>query len=536
MNDCHKNSSNESFEKVVSTPVPATETSFYPEPDAFVPLSVDTWEAHRDSGISPRFASSLDGSERSREEFLEGARMLGLNTKRKPLAPQQLVISDALGAELEDGRPACSTIGVLVPRRSSKTTSLVAVALGRCANPERPEYLVGFTLATTGAKARARFRADIVGPLERLYPDPETRPFVIRKAAGSEAVEWPDGSRFSVLTPSGEAFRSDAFDLIIIDESGEASPELGEDLTAGARATQDTRPDGQYVVAGTAPAYRDGNLLFDVLKEGRAGARRTGIIEYSAPEPVTAEDYADWDIIRDITLQAHPGIGTLTTIDVMEERWHQYREKPQSYFREYLSIPGMAGQEGALFDYESWMLHAKPGAFPVVPQDAALAIAVHPDRLTSSIVAAWRDKSGRACLLQVKAAPGIDWVTDFAGALALKRKVPLVYDNKGEVLVVAERLARLNPRPLRKPRGYKDVLTATALLLDEVEHGRIQHWNQNEFNDAVKCAVRRTHRGSTLIGRRLDSDNVTPVEAAALALHAYDSQPVKRPLPRMTAA
>ncbi|MGA1838458.1 hypothetical protein VD659_16185 [Herbiconiux sp. 11R-BC] len=423
---------------------------------------------------------------------------------------------------------------MLIPRRSSKTTSIVAVMLGRCAM--REEYLVGFTLATTGAKARTRFRQDIAAPLARLYPDPETRPFVIRLAAGSEGIYWPEtGSAFTVLTPSGDSFRSDALDAVVIDESGEASPELGEDLMAGARATQDTRPDGQMVIAGTAPAYRDGNLLFDTLKDGRAEVPRVGIVEYSAPEPVTAEDYADWEVMREMTLKAHPGIGTLTTLDTIEDRWRQYRERPQSYLREYLSIPGMVGQAGQLFDYEQWMLNAKPGAFPTPPANAALAVSVHPDRLSASAVVAWRQDS-KACVLVMKNAPGINWLTDYAGALATRKRVPIVHDNKGEVLVIVERLKRLNPRPLLKPRGYKDVLTATALFMTEVETGNVRHWNQDELNAGIKATVRRSHRGSVLFGRALDADDITTVEAAALALHAYDAQPVKRPLPRMIAS
>ncbi|NQX34047.1 hypothetical protein [Herbiconiux sp. VKM Ac-2851] len=520
------------FEIGRETPVPARESSF--SPGAIVTL--DNWEAIRDSGISPRFVSDLNGSRRSREEFLEGARMLGLNTIRKPLHPQQLVIADALGAELEDGRPVNSTVGILVPRRSSKTTSIVCVMLGRCAL--REEYLVGFTLATTGAKARARFRADIVGPLERIWPNAETRPFAIRKAAGSEAIEWPSGSRFSVLTPSGESFRSDALDAVVIDESGEASPELGEDLLAGARATQDTRPDGQFIIAGTAPSYRAGNLLYDTLEEFKASAPRVGIVEYSAPEPVTIEDYADWPTMREITLKAHPGVGTLTTIDVMEERWRQYREKPQSYLKEYLSIPGMAGQANALFDYEAWMLHASPVAFPKPPANATLTISVHPDRLASVALAAWRDEKGKACFLVLKHAPGLDWLTDFASAAALKRSIPVVYDNRtgSEVLVVTERMSRLKPRPRLNPRSFRDVQTATSLLISEIETGNVRHWNQDPLNIAVKVAVKRSHRGSTLIGRALDTDDILAVECAALGLHAYDAQPRRQRLPSMTAA
>jgi hypothetical protein len=493
------------------------------------------WVSHRDSGITPRYVSSLDGSEAGRDEFLEGARLLRLDRPGHQPTPQQLWIADAMNATREDGSPVASVMGILAARRSTKTTSAIAVALGRCAL--RPGYQVAFTLATTRDKAAVRFRKDIVTNLELAYPDEDTRPFKIRKSNGSEWITWPSGSMFQVVTPSSEGFRSESFDLILCDESGEASPELSEDILLGALATMDTRPNAQFVALGTAANYRTGNLAWDILEKGRAGEPGYGIVEYSAydpAKPLTAEDVETWAAVEPIVLAAHPGIGNLVKLETVQARHAML--KPASFLRDYLSIFGQVGVTGGLFDMEQWGLGAIATKYPRPPAEGfSLALYVHPDQTSASIVAAWRVR-GKARILVLKSAPGVEWVAEAANKLALKYDTAIVHDSKGPVLVQTDAIKRIRGHARLKAATFKEVQTAHSLFLSEAKAGNVQHYNQPTLNAAIAATVKRSSYSAVMFARRQITDDITAVEAAALALRDYDNRPKRMPLPRMTAA
>lgn len=476
-----------------------------------------SWDAYRSSGIDPLNVSDLDGSSLKRREFLRGAELLGLGGGRKSLHPQQLMLADVCNADFQ-------TIAVLLPRRSSKTTSIFALALGRCA--ERDDYLVGYTTCTTGSKARDRFKKDIAPVLERLYPDAKNRPFKIVYAGGQERIVFDNGSIFQILPPKGENFRSDAFDLIILDEAGEADPEMGEDLLAGVLPTFDTRPDAQLIIAGTAAKYRDGNLLWDALVDGRAGLNQTGILEYAAPDDTTDEELDDWDIVEQLVLLCHPGINTLTTLATIRTRWNKL--KRFQFAEEYLSIFGTAGATSGIVNMEQWDKHAikcKVEDLPNPPEKFALAIAVHPDQLSAAIVAVWREKD-QAKLLLIDHRNGVNWLAGEAVRLSRKYRTAIVHDTTGPITVEVEAIERERPKPRLAPQSFPNVKTAAALLVKDIKSGKVDHFDQEPMNEAAKLAKKRSV-GPTAwaLGRKLPEDDIVSLEAAAMGLRVFDEMP-----------
>lgn len=444
--------------------------------------------------------------------------MLGLIGRAKRLVPQQMWLADVVNA-------GCQIVGVLMPRRSTKTTSIIALMLGRCA--ERPDYVVGYTMCTTGMKARARFRQDVANVLDRMFPDEDSRPFKIRRAAGSERVDFDNGSSFQVLVPAGDAFRGDAFDVVVLDEAGEASPEMTEDLMAGILPTFDTRPGAQLVVAGTAAKYREGNLLWETLADGRKGLQSTGILEYAAPDDTDMELLDDWEHVKALVLAAHPGVGNLTTLEVVRARWEKLSRR--QFAEEYLSIFGTLGAVDTFVDLEKWRDAADGGELPSPPTDRAvgLAVAVHPDQSCATIVAAWRDDSGAGCLLVVDYKSGTKWVAKRAKELSAKLRTSIIYDNAGTVLVEVEVMQRMKPRPRLAPQTWAQVSTAAGLIMKENGDGNLRHWDQVELNEAVKTATKRGTPTSNrwAFGRKLPGESIIALEAASLALRWADENP-----------
>lgn len=120
------------------------------------------WERNRARGVAPRRAGKLDDTPELRGEFLLGASLMGyelvdladpeavsslVDPPRLPLQPQQLLVTDSINAGLKRN-------AVEMPRRSSKSTALFMLLLGRCAS--RPGYRVTFS-AQTGTAGTEMF-------------------------------------------------------------------------------------------------------------------------------------------------------------------------------------------------------------------------------------------------------------------------------------------------------------------------------------------------------------------------------------------
>lgn len=474
--------------------------------------NVFIWDEVRDAALPPLNISELVESEEERAEFLRGAEMLRFFGERairdrKP-HPQQLLVVDALAA-------GHARNGVLLPRRSSKSTTLIAIALGRA--EAREDYRVGILTMTTGKAGRSRFLKDVVPSIERSGIDCK-----VVRAAGQERVEFPSGGMVAWLS-SMEDLRGEAFDLIILDEAGEPEPQKVEDTLAAALPTLDTRPDAQIVAAGTAGRYRVGNLLWDFLEIGRKG--KGGVVEYALPDSLQDEDLETWEQVEPLIIAAHPGINTLTTLDVVRSN---FETLPREVFlREYGGLFGTDSGASALFDPLKWGRAGKGGALPKMPERVALAFAAHPDQLSVSIVAAFRTAEGKAVPLLLDRVSGIDKAPALLLKWHRKLQVPIVYDAGNQVnLLIVETLNRSQPRPKLHPYIFIDVKKAASNVVDLVDTEKVEHYQQAELDEAIKLTVKRKSGDRAwLLGRdpkRLD-DDITPAEGWALAQLYFDT-------------
>ncbi|WP_054682497.1 hypothetical protein [Microbacterium sp. No. 7] len=467
--------------------------------------------------------SELVTTAEDRHEFLRGATMLRFYgdramQNREPKA-QQLVVVDALAA-------GASRNAVLLPRRSAKSTTLIATGLGRA--EAREDYRVGVLTMTTGKAGRSRFLKDVVPALERSGVEG----YHVVRAAGQERVLFEESGGSVAWLSTIDDLRGEAFDLIVLDEAGEADRQKVEDTLAAALPTLDTRPGAQIVAAGTAGKYRGGNLLWDWLELGRKG--RAGIVEYALPDDVQDEDVHTWEAIEASILAAHPGIGTLTTAEQVRGN---YETLPREVFlREYGGLFGDEGGATALFDPLKWARGGTDDDPSVVtpPERWSLAFAPHPDQLAVSIVAAWRDEDGRAVALLLDRIQGIDGAAPALARLWRKYRVPVVYDGGNQVAqLIREKVdGNRSVRVKFEPYRFPDVKRAASLIVDEVDRENVRHWSrQVELNEAIHKAVRRKagDRG-WLLGRhpKQPDDDITPAEAWAMALLHYDTTKPKR--------
>jgi hypothetical protein len=455
----------------------------------------------------PLYASEDRGQS---EALKRGSELLGF----ADLKPQQY----AVGAVLDALHP---TTGITMPRRAAKTTSILAWLIGMCDTTDGLK--VAYTMATTGKSARDRFVQVIAPPMEKRVRD--GLPAHVYRSNGSERVQWENGSLFQILAMSGDDFRSKEFDIVCIDEAGEAEPEESETALAAVLPTMDTSSLGMLILAGTAGEYRVGNMLWDELEEGRAG--RSGILEYAMPDDTDTRLLRDWSTAVPLLEAAHPGIGTLTTLERIQRNWTKMKANvdPSLFAAEYGGIWGNRSGAGGLFTADQLAgLYLQADRLPDPPRRFALAASASDTH--GSIVAAWRE-DGEGRLLVLAHRPGRAWLPIVARDLSRRYRVPVVVDPQASQVMqdVKQALEQLRPAARVAVQTYEDVGAAHERMKLEIEKATIRHYGQDVLTDAF-VKVRRQQMGAKWkFGRVGDEDDITAAQAATLALRYYDAMP-----------
>ncbi|MGN6272494.1 MAG: hypothetical protein ACTHMQ_05320 [Protaetiibacter sp.] len=482
----------------------------------------------RSTTAAPLHLSATTNAERLRHEFEAGARFLGLTEIR----PAQWVIADAVNAADEDGDPLWKTVGICIPRRVGKTVALWCIIFGRML--ERPGYRVAFT-AQTGLEARERFMLDVVDRLALLYDmdDVKSLPFKVDRSAGASSLRLKNGSILQIKPPLENSFRGNAYDLVVIDEAQRFSVDASHMLMLGAGPTMFGRPGAQLLVTGTAGEQRAG-VLWDTLQQGRDETPSAGIVEYAAPDDTTAWEDGDEEVegtTRDPALWAevHPSIGhgvTLADLQVELDRYGQ-----AVFDREYLGLWPVGAGGGRLITYQVWEDARLPGSAPRVPETFSLAFAAHHDGLCASIVAVWAEEDGTARMSILAAKRGTRWLADELLRITEKYKVPIIYDSASDAAkLTVEMLQRAKPRPQLVPLATRDVRIAASGLLAGLKDGNLKHFSQPQLDDAAALVTKRTsgYTGGWYLGRLQNADDISPLEAAALAYQELRNARPKR--------
>lgn len=456
----------------------------------------------------------------------EGAKLLGL-----PVTPQGIMVAGMLEAKKPNGLPLYSRGTVQIPRRGAKTTTIMMVVLGRCAN--REDYRVVST-AQDGTRASGilqnLFRV-IDRRLSREHKELEDYGIKqLYRSQGREYIEWLNGSKWWCVKPDSGAFRSEAADVEWFDEGGELDPETSEDLKSGALPLMDTRPDGQIIVSGTPGQIRAG-LFWEYLEKSREAPERRGIVDFSlgdfAPLYLLDEDGEVTDAPdEELWWTFHPGLACgLTTLEVLQERWEDMKSQPGSFFREYGCIWPPDSTVTAL-DLQKW--GATTGVHVATPPDGVpfgVGWDVAIGGSAAAVAVAWFDADDEPHVQVMKHKQGSQWVAKDAALALLKHpRVPVAYDNIGDNIAVAQALGRMealrNSHKKRiKPLNMKEVAAATAVVAMHNELLTLHHAKHPGLDKAVENAAWRDSGGSRLF-MRLKGMEITCLLACVHALAA----------------
>ena len=491
------------------------------------------WNELRDSGRKPLDVSPISSTHQSRAEFLVGAWVIDKIVPPRlggsllgNLQPQMLHTADMLAAERFAN-------AILEPRRSAKTTTIWCVLIGRCWM--RPVYMAGYTMLTTAKKANERFKLDVRDSIYRKWRDKPTRPVKVNESNGSMGLEFPNGSKLAILSPNGDDVRSGAYDVLVLDEGGEAEPDMWDDIVGAVVPSFDTRGDGaQLVLAGTGGHYRDGSHFWTILHDPDAGR-----IRYGVPDDFNDEVLSSWATVGPVIDGLHPGLDGLTTLESIQRNYGILG--PVRFGLEYCGHFGRAAGNDTAVSLTAWSTTTLRGPVPTGVTPMSLAFAVHPGGAWASIAVAWLldaapgDLVAAANALDGDDAPprmafkivhhqrGNARVEYVLRDLARAHRLPVTYDNAPQERAIIERLQRIaRPRVPTAPMSMAEKSVATAALLNGIEHGTIDHWAQDPLDASAALAVYRPGK-MRLLGVPDDTDTeqeITPLEAGAFAIHA----------------
>lgn len=422
----------------------------------------------------------------------------------RPLIPWQAHVADVAGELLPGGRYRYPRVVVIVPRRAGKTHLLLSKAL--TVTRRRPASRA-FYASHRRETAAAMWRDDWFPTVELspLHP----RFVTLRRSNGSEAITWRHArSTFRLLPPDGDAMRSFASDLALIDEAREFTIDQGADFEAAAFPTQATGLGGQTWIVSNA-----GRMSSHWLRRwrdlGRAATlnpdARIAYFEWAAPDGADPAAEATW-------WQAHPGLGWHVNLDAL--RADAEVMAPDDFAAEYLGWWPETQIDTDLVD--AWLDCQTDTAAPADP--VVLAVELDVDRTRCQIVAAGRDHFGRPAIELLVDRDHGTWIAgELARLAAAHRPHAVVWDAAGPVAALAHDLDDVPANLVAL--GTRDVTAAAGAFHDLVLARALVHRPDDVMTEAVAAARRRNAGGAWLYDRR--QPGAGPLIAATLALWVH---------------
>lgn len=420
---------------------------------------------------------------------------------------QRHVVDVALEVD-ENGVLVYREVVLVVPRQSGKSTLVLAIAVHRALAWARAQS-IAYT-AQTRNDARLKWEDDHVAALDASpIGKRRPKPYRVRKANGSEAILWKNGSRHGITASTERAGHGSTLDLGFIDEAF-AQPDAR--LEQAFKPAMITRTDPQLWIVSTAGRTSGASpYLWSKVEGGRArcdAGHHQGVayFEWSAADDMPRDDPATW-------WATMPALGhTITEAAVAADfASMDAAEFDRAYLNRWAGIGATQAIPG-----EPWARCAME-AFDLA-NPVSFAIDTTPDRSMTSIVAASRlladpDLVGIEVIVHRK---GTGWVVDRA-----KR---LFDDHHARHVVIDPRSAAAGfIEPLQAAGVTVEVVTtaeaqqAAAGLYDDVIDGKLRHLSQAPLEAAiVGSAKREFSEGAFLWNRRAGAD-ISPLVGATLA-------------------
>lgn len=437
----------------------------------------------------------------------------------RPWKPFHRTAADVIGETLPTGRYRYPIVVITFPRQCGKTTFVMDLAIGR--GLQQRDYRAAYA-AQTGHKTTENFGTRFT----ELEGGPLAGTVRLRRSAGTERITMPGRSYLKAFPPKPGALRSDALDLVIVDEAQEHDELLGQALDQTIIPTFTTRPRRQLIIIGTAGTDRSAYLR-RYLDTARTGAAGFALVEFGAPDDVDFLDPATWPLY-------HPGLAYgLTDTDALQQGLTAMG--PAGFLREYGNVWSRIGIR--LVDPADWSAVLVPPETARPSGRVCLAVHVEADRSAAAVGVA-AEQGYREI---TDARPGVDWVVPRLLELQRTYTAPIALDRYGATGTVADALDRVGANVM--VMTALDVANATAGFLDSVngaaqlEQPLLRIYPAAALTEAIDGAATRPlgDTGGIAWSHSLSASPIAPLVALCAAGWGYDHLPPEPPRPAVHA-
>ncbi len=428
-----------------------------------------------------------------------------------PFIPWQRYVSEVATELHPDGSYHYGVVIVSVPRQAGKTTELRAVGVDRCIS--RPGCGVFYT-AQTGQDARARW-ADLVDAI-RADTSPLAGLVTIRRSAGRETVEFPNGSGFQVFAPYGKRLHGYTPPLVMLDESFAHDKATGDDLMGAIGPAQATIRHRQLWIVSTA-GTAESVFLRQWIERGRAGVPGVALFEWAAPDGMDVYDPRNWPLFHPALRTEATPWGLITPATLAQEAERQTRA---DFERMYANRWTRTASH--LIPADTWdrLAAAAPQARP--DHGVSFGFDVMHDRSAAAIVATWRDHAGVQAKV-VRSGQGMGWLADAVADLYRQGWREWACTDDGPAREVADDLARRHIHVHRLTT--RDTTDAWGFLMQHIAHATLTHDGTDALAVAAANVATRPRGDGAAPSRRHSAGDIAPLVALMVAAWWTDHRP-----------
>lgn len=455
----------------------------------------------------PRFATRpTPGARHEADEIARLARVLG-----RPLMPWQYDAARVATEfdPIDPRRYRYRIVRISVPRQSGKTTFDHIKNMHRTIKHRRRS---AFYTAQTGKDAKERWLDAVQlvddSPLTR-FTTPEHGGNVYR-AAGSQAIIWPNGSSIRPFAPTSASLHGYTPDTVDEDEVWHFDDIQGADLNGAIGPAQITLPHAQrwqFSTMGDATS----TYWHGLVEQGRAAVddpeSRICYIEYSAPDGADLYDPEVWALF-------HPALGhTIGAVDLADAAEN---ESAGTWQRAYCNLKTLTSE--TVLDMEAFAACGMP-ELVVEGAGGRLAYDVGRDAACSSISLANVVDDDQVAVRVVRSAPGVHWLADAVIELADRWNLwPVYADDAGPTRDVTDQL-RLRGREVTTLNSA-EYATACGSWLSRSRDRRLTHDASTVLDAAMRAAALRHLGDAIAFSRSKSAGPIDALVASAVAVRA----------------
>lgn len=427
---------------------------------------------------------------------------------------QEQALEAAMG-ERADGRWASKFVGISAPRQNGKSQLIVARALAGVLLFDEKIIIISAHETDTARQIWKRL-VDVIED----NPTLEARVTGRMDAINREFLSFGKGAdrqeiRLKARQKSGA--RGFSADCLLLDEA----QILGKQAWGSIVPTMSARPNPQLWLLGTPPTESDDPFAFTRVRESSMAKKvRHCWLEWSADKGDNFDDPEIW-------AKANPSYGVRISHEACAD--DRAAMDDEQFAMERLGIWFGASQRNPVFGAGRWGAIPKVGR-PTGVEIGALGVAVSIDLERAAIVGSANQDDGTALIRPLRHGPSPgDWFVDAVVDYQQRYGVPVVIDGRGPAADLIPELKSQLGDALHVATTA-EVLDACSGIYKAVRNEDIVHscdGKSDELDLAVRDAVKRDVGDRWAWGRRKSTQDISPLEAATLALWGLNSESAK---------